>query len=426
MAHTRVSSKSTITDAQAFIDAEVRRFTGHFCSVWHDSIQETPAFSLIYLRRDQHHNNAAMADTITGIASEMKVQALDGSNREVSRERMLGMAGDFARSALGFEDRHVSLILDNGFFDVVGAFARQARALDSGISDDDIYQAGRNVMTMNFMQLLLGQQVHLTPSIFAYSLLYPLTDNYLDDPSLSIEEKQAFGVRFRERLLGKSAAPVNDAEKNIWHCIDAIEGEFPRDRHPFVHASLIAIHDAQQRSLALLHNTNRPGEEEILRLSFEKGGAAVLADGYLVAGELNSAERLFMFSYGVFTQLIDDLEDTRQDAANHTATVFSQLAGHAPLDDLTNRLFHFGNRVFQSVNYFQGTQVATLKEMIWKCIDPLLMDFASQMPRYYSRKYLTKLEKHFPFSFRDLKRQRRRLEKKHFQLMDLVRAFARS
>jgi hypothetical protein len=413
-------------NAQAFINAEVRSLTGHFCSVWQESNQEFPRFVSDYACRDHQRNNIALADTITDIANEMKIQALNSANRDVCRERMLGLAGDFARATLGFEDRHVDLILDHGLFDVVGAFAQQARALDPRISDEDIYQAGRNVMTMNFMQLLLGQQVRLTPSIFAYSLLYPLTDNYLDDPGLSIEEKKAFGVHFRERLLGKSVVPANDAEKHIWHCIDVIEGEFPRDRHPLVHASLIAIHDAQQHSLALLHSADRPDEEDILRLSFEKGGAAVLADGYLVAGDLNAEERLFMFSYGVFTQLIDDLEDTRQDATNHTATVFSQLAGHSPLDAVTNRLFRFGNQVFQSVNYFQGARVATLKEMIWKCIDPLLMDFASQMPRHYSRHYLRKLEKHFPFSFRALKLQRRRLEKKHFQLMDLVRAFARS
>ncbi len=411
--------------AQAFIDAEVRNFTGHFCTVWQECSQEFPRLASGYARREHKRNNSALADTISGIANEMKTQALDGANRDASRERMLGMAGKFARTALDFEDRHVDLILKNGFFDVVGSFARQARNFDPNISDDDIYQAGRNVMTMNFMQLLLGQRVRLTPSIFAYSLLYPLTDNYLDNPGLSNEEKQVFGFRFRERLLGRPIAPSNAPEKNIWHCIDLIEDEFPRSSHLLVHASLVAIHDAQQRSLALLHGVDRPGEEETLRLSFEKGGAAVLADGYLVAGELNDEERLFMFSYGVFTQLIDDLEDTRQDAANHTDTVFSRLAGRSPLDAPTNRLFHFGNRVFQSVNYFQGEQVATLKEMIWKCIDPLLIDFASQMPRYYSRNYLQQLENHFPFSFRDLKYQRRRLEKKHFQLMDLVRAFAR-
>jgi hypothetical protein len=386
---------------------------------------EFPSLVSNYVHRDHKRNDAALANVITRIADEMKSQTLDGANRDFGREHMLELAGDFARSALGFEDRHVDLILDNGFFDVVGAFARQVRTLDPGISDDDIYQAGRNVMTMNFMQLLLGQKVRLTPSIFAYSLLYPLTDNYLDDPVLSVEEKQAFGVHFRERLLGKSITPVNVPEKNIWQCIDLIEGEFPRDRHPLVHASLITIHDAQQRSLTLLHGADHPDEANILRISFEKGGAAVLADGYLVAGELNAEERLFMFSYGVFTQLIDDLEDTCQDAANHTATVFSRLAGHSLLDALTNRLFHFGNQVFQSVNYFQGLQVATLKEMIWKCIDPLLIDFASQMPRHYSRNYLKQLETHFPFSFRGLKHQRRKLEKKHFQLMDLVRAFAR-
>jgi hypothetical protein len=165
---------------------------------------------------------------------------------------------------------------------------------------------------------------------------------------------------------------------------------------------------------------------DVLGLTFEKGGAAVLTDGYLVAGDLNAREREFMFAYGAFTQLMDDLEDTREDLQDGVLTLFSQVAGHWPLDSITNRLFHFGRCVFQPVQDFRGKDVQTLQEMIWKCIDPLLIDFASRNPEYYSNGYLKKLENHFPFGYRGLAKSRKQLEKKQFNAMDLVKAFTKT
>jgi hypothetical protein len=133
-----------------------------------------------------------------------------------------------------------------------------------------------------------------------------------------------------------------------------------------------------------------------------------------------------MFAYGAFTQLMDDLEDTRLDLQDGVLTLFSQVAGHWPLDSITNRLFHFGRRVFQPVDDFKGKDVRTLQEMIWKCIDPLLIDFASHNPGFYSRGYLQKLEDHFPFWYQGLAKSRRQVERKHFSAMDLVKVFAKS
>jgi len=349
-----------------------------------------------------------------------------GLEQEQVRKEILDKASVLARSALGMEDRHIDLIIDRGFTEVVQSFAKQAQELAPGICDDDIYQASRNVLTMNFMQLLMRRKVQLTPSILAYSLLYPLTDNYLDDPSISMEEKKSYGVRFRQRLRGETGRSSIPRENPIWDCISLIEGEYPRKSNPLVYASLLGIHDSQQRSLALQHDNSAPYEVDVLGLTLEKGGAAVLADGYLVAGDLNTQEREFMFAYGAFTQLMDDLEDTRLDLQDGVLTLFSQLAGHWPLDTLTNRLFHFGRRVFQPVEDFKGKDVRTLQEMIWKCIDPLLIDFASRNPEYYSRGYLKEMENHFPFGYRDLARSRKQLEKKQFNAMDLVKAFAKA
>jgi hypothetical protein len=226
--------------------------------------------------------------------------------------------------------------------------------------------------------------------------------------------------------MGENIKPGNSQENSIWECIKLIENEYPRKSNSLVHASLLAIHDSQLRSLDLLHHNSPPYEVDVLGLTFEKGGAAVVADGYLVAGDLTEKEREFMFAYGAFTQLMDDLEDTLIDRREGVLTLFSQVAGNWPLDSITNRLFHFGNQAFQSVNYFKGTKVQTLKEMIWKCIDPLLIDFASQNPAFYSKGYLGKLEEHFPFSYKGLQNSRKQLERKRFNAMDLVKAFAKT
>lgn len=417
---------TSFNDAKRFIDDEIEHLTRHFVEMWWQSGIDFPDFTAAYSRTDQDRNDLALHEAIRQISTQMERQARDEVQAGAGRERMLDITAGLARQALGFEDRHIDLIMDHGFFDVAGEFAKRARNFDPAISDDDIYQAARNVMTMNFMQLLMDRSVSLTPSIFAYSLLYPLTDNYLDSDGLAAAEKLAFSERFHRRLLGEEVAAANAREQQIWRCVEMMESEFPREKAPLVHASLLGIHEAQVASLKLLRRNAAPYEVDVLGLTFAKGGTAVLADGYLVAGDLDEGQCLFMFAYGAFTQLIDDLEDTRRDKTEGVLTVFSQSSGKWTLDALTNRLFSFGNRAFQTVNYFHGTQMQTLKEMIWKCIDPLLIDMASQNPWDYSPGYLRELERHFPFSFRGLQRQRRRLEKRHFHLMDLVRAFAKS
>jgi len=410
-----------------FIEEEVVRLTHYFESLWWESSLEFPRFQVSYLKRDHRRNVRILTGTIRGVESVLRKQAQPMNlDRELARTDILSLGSVFAQTTLGFEDRHIHLILDRGFVEVVQSFASQARELVPGICDEDIYQASRNVLTMNFMQLLLRKKVQLTPSIFAYSLLYPLTDNYLDDPSISMEEKQSYGIRFRQRLMGKKGKPGKPHENPIWECITLIEAEYPRKSNPLVYASLLGIHDSQQRSLALLRHNSAPYEVDVLGLTFEKGGAAVLADGYLVAGDLNAKEREFMFAYGAFTQLMDDLEDTRLDLQDGGLTLFSQVAGHWPLDSLTNRLFHFGRRVLQPVEDFKGKDVQTLREMIWKCIDPLLIDFASRNLEYYSKRYLKELQNHFPFGYRDLAKNRRQLEKKRFNAMDLVDAFSKT
>jgi len=59
------------------------------------------------------------------------------------------------------------------------------------------------------------------------------------------------------------------------------------------------------------------------KFQWKKGGTSVLADGYLVNGEMTEEEALFAFGLGVALQLVDDLQDTSRDMAVNQHTLFT-------------------------------------------------------------------------------------------------------
>ncbi len=293
-----------------------------------------------------------------------------------------------------------------------------ARDFDPKLSGEDIYQAGRNAWTANSLQWLLGLPVQNTTSILAYSLLYPYSDNYLDDPAISVETKLAFNERFRRRLAGEVLAPTNAHERIIFDLVAMIEKQYSRSDYPAVFESLLDIHRAQGRSLRLLRGGAAPGEVDVLGLSFEKGGTSVLADGYLVSDSLNEAQHRFTYGHGIFAQLLDDMEDIEQDSQAGRLTIYSQPAGHWSLDGIANRTFHFGRRVLTRLNCFDVD--ASLCELIRHGADLALIDTIGRAGRYYTDGYLRELEAHSPFRFSILNQQREDFFKRHGSLGKLV------
>ena len=137
-----------------------------------------------------------------------------------------------AREALEADECALETLLECGFLEATTEFARMARRFDPAITSEDIYQAGRNVWTANFLQLLLGIPVRVTPAIFAYSMLYPYSDNYLDNPAIPTATKLGFNARFRTRLAGEPLAPRDRHEQIISDLVGIIEGQFDRARYP--------------------------------------------------------------------------------------------------------------------------------------------------------------------------------------------------
>ena len=310
-----------------------------------------------------------------------------------------------------------------GLINIGQEFFRQARAFDPAISMDDIFQGSRNVWTAGYLQVLLGLEVKLTPAIFAYSMLYPVTDNYLDDPNHSSKEKMAFEGRFCAWLNGEVAVPLNAHEEKVCRLVKLIEGQYPRGQYKQVYESLLAIHCAQDQSVRLPKAPVPPYSVDVLGITIAKGGTSVLADGVLSAGELTEAQMQVIFNYGVFAQFMDDQEDVASDLKEGVLTVFSEAARTGKLDATMNRMFSFAGQILPGLNEFATPRSQPLIETSLKGIDLLLIDACLRMEAYFSRGYLQHLEQYFPVRFKYMKEVRRQIKKKNLSLERLASVF---
>jgi hypothetical protein len=169
---------------------------------------------------------------------------------------------------------------------------------------------------------------------------------------------------------------------------------------------LLAIHHAQEKSL---QQQRAPGisNTNILRLSFAKGGASVLADAFLATGSLNEAEMRFAFGWGVLLQLGDDLQDLESDRERGFHTVFSRAATQGPLDELTTRTLNFASRVIESMCALPNG-AEHLKELLRKNSISLLVAAAGEYSELYSETYLRELERYSPLRFAFFKSRKER------------------
>ncbi|MCL5998953.1 MAG: hypothetical protein M1546_23275 [Chloroflexi bacterium] len=408
------------------ISASVQELRQQYVNLWWQLGSDMPGVERTYTPREQADREKQLNQFIDTLTTQLRHMPRQERERAALQQQIVASGAVFAKSALDFDDSHLQAVQTSGLVEAAVDFAQKARRYDAAITSEDIFQAGRNVMTMNLLQLQMGLQVQVTPSIFAYSMLYPYSDNYLDDPDISTETKRAFNERFYRRLQGKAVTPANDYEQKISDLVEMIEGQYERAHYPQIYQSLVDIHLAQAGSLSLHRRTASPYDVDVLGISFEKGGTAVLADVYLVAGTPATRQLEIAFGYGAFTQLMDDLEDVKQDAGDGILTVFSQTAHRWPLDTLTNRLFHFGNWVLDHMADLSpaGTVPGPLFSLMKRCVHLLLADSAGSNAGLYSKPYLAGLETQLPFRFNALNKQRQKLNRQRLTLMKLLETSA--
>ena len=400
------------------VQDEIQRYE----HLWWSCKQSLPEFNSSFRSEDQTKYEKQLGKLATGLVYQMKDLPKDPTERKTWQNGLRAGFTDFILSMGLIEQRHLDFVETSGLLGAAQEFGRMARRFDPAIRSEDIYQAGRNVMTANLIQILFELPVRVTPSIFAYSMLYPYTDNFLDDAGISYAQKLAFNTRFKHRLEGQEVLPENSREEVIHHLIGMIETEWERNRHPKVYESLLAIHAAQAHSLDLVAPGASPFERDVLGISFEKGGTSVLADGYLVSGNLTGEQTSLLFGFGAFTQLMDDLEDLQADLQEDRMSIFTQTAVYWPLDGVTNSLFHFSRLIMENLGAFHSPSAMILTEIMRRCLDPILIGTVGRMGRYYHRDYLIALEKHTVIRTSAMEKQRKKLSRQKINIGKLVEA----
>ena len=338
-------------------------------------------------------------------------KAPDKDEEESWRKSILTQIKDMEMNILGSRESIIDFFIDSGYASVTEDFIDEVKEFDPQIDVYDIFQAIRNVWIMNSIQILFDMEVKLTPSIFSYSMLYPYSDNYLDDSSISNIDKVEFNKRFRKWILGEEVKPLNCNEERIYKLIKKIEGEFKRDIYKGLFQSLLDIHSAQVKSLIQQREKTLPYEKDIIGITFEKGGTSVLADGYLVRGTLEKEEAEFMFCYGVFLQIIDDLQDVEEDYNNKHMTIFSQIDGKYPLDRIINKLINFIDEFFNRELVFISEEAKKLKKVIQDCSRIMIFEAISKNKKRFTKEYIKSIESYSIVRFSYFKKIKKKFQK---------------
>ncbi|QOR34866.1 hypothetical protein IMX26_15600 [Clostridium sp. 'deep sea'] len=364
-----------------------------YITLWHNTSCDFPDFNYKINYFNKLLNEREIEKCSKKLAKKIKIIPQCQSEKDLLSANIFTLIEKLESKIIGKNKSLIRFFSGKGYANITEQFIAEVKKFDSNMHFYDIFQAIRNVWIMNSIQLLFNIDVKMTDSIFSYSMLYPYSDNYLDDVNITSLEKKEFNNRFKAWLYDDKIQPKSQLEECIYKLVQRIKKEFPSHKYPQVSQSLIAIHAAQEKSM-FQQAVNTPSENEILNISFEKGGTSVMADGYLVKGNLSVAEQEFLFSYGLLLQLIDDLQDVKEDLASDNLTIFSHRVTKGNLNEITNKLLRYIEVVFSQAKIIYTSETLKLKEIIQYSCKMMIIEAISKNKELYTKTYLKKIEQY--------------------------------
>lgn len=295
-------------------------------------------------------------------------------------------------------------MLKHGFLDVSIDFYAKSRQFDDQLSIDEIYQSLRNIWVLSILKVFDQQKVSLNRANLSFSLLYPYSDNFLDDPNISSSKKYRFNKEFQELVFGHQTNQPTTLPEKIIQLVENLHQEIPIKEYPKFYQEVQALFHAQGSSISQQIDSFDESPELPLLISANKGATVVYANQELIKkNSISENLRDLLYVYGMIFQLVDDLEDLQEDRQENLVTYFTLLETSELLDQRVDNL----KALLQSVN------VAAKKKLIFpesnwlftqvESIAFLLIDLACiQNPDSFSVSYLEKLEASYPIRFQDL------------------------
>lgn len=397
----------------------VLNLTEKYAGLWQQSKTIFQASERVFLKEEKKLNERKFEELL----KKLELNNLSDSNKKNAdffENNLISPVENFLNSTLMLPQKLSESFSFKMFFNITKEFFTKSKEFDPALSNDDIYQACRNLWIMNILQLMSGREAEITPSVFAYSLLYPYCDNFVDDPKVSLEEKKTFSMHLLKKLKGENINYANELEKIIFTLIEMIEGEYDRECYPQIYDSLLEIHKAQVNSLSAQYNQTGFSKEELVMVNAQKGGASVLADGYLIAGNLTESQIDYVFGIGVYLQFMDDMQDINDDINLGIRSVFSVGGKEKLLDEYAVKTLNFGNDVMKCTGCFGTGNEDALSVLLKEGSYLILAGLMGLTDKYYSKDYIKSVETIVPFSFKYLKKNYAKVSKQFMQIFDLI------
>lgn len=303
-------------------------------------------------------------------------------------------------------------------------FLRHARTFAPELSFEEIGQAIRNYIVYAMFKEIHQVKTGFSNAGFGYSMLYPFTDNYIDNNEYSASDKVEYNQLIRDKIAGKEVHPRTDHQQKTCDLLQAIETEYPRENDSTVFTLLHMMLDAQEESIRQQQKGSLLTTEERLNISLYKGGISVLIDRFLVGKELTEEELIFYLGMGFFLQLADDLQDIKSDSELGYQTLLTVSLSYEEEEKAVNKIIHFILHIMEAYhaenNIFKNFVLSNCCQLIFTSI--------GGSKEFFSKEYINRIEKYLPVTYAFLEASKKnilinqdvKVQQQYINLMDHI------
>ena len=114
-------------------------------------------------------------------------------------------------------------------------------------------------------------------------------------------------------------------------------------------------------------------------------------------------------------QLLDDIQDVKEDYIANTKTIFSYLQKH-DLGLMVNKTIHFGRMAMEEMRCFKRADESGMIPLMNKSIESMIIESAGMNPDAFTSRYLMMLERYSPLSFDFIRKIRTRASSERFSV----------
>jgi len=345
--------------------------------------------------------------------------------RKKWKQKTLRLLSDvlYNETIIGLHHTMKPPVIDD-FVEEIFEFMRQVRSFAPELTFTDIGQAVRNYIVYAMFKKIHDETSGFNLAAFGYSMLYPFTDNYIDNTKCTPKEKQAYNRIIRDKLQGLPVHPENEYQAKTCKLLQTIEAEYPKEKKTGANQLLLMMLEAQEYSLRQQSKELPLSMEQRMDISVYKGGISVLIDRFFVNKEIQEKDLIFYLGFGFFLQLADDLQDIKEDSEQGHSTLFTMDLNNVHKEKVVNKLLHFLHQIMDDYEADNDS----FKNFILSASYLLVFSSVAGSREFFSTEYLDRIENYLPipspalenYLHSQIETMDPKLQKKYLKILDVL------